>query len=87
MLQRATFANVDNQRGAPDLRRIEGQFGELLDQVEGQIVDGVVTQIFQALENGAFAGAALARNDYQFGLLIRGTTGDFFRIRWSSFVF
>ncbi len=63
-LQRLAFANVHHDGGAA--RGIVHQFGELRNQVERQIVDGMVAEVFQRLEHRAFAGAAEAGDDDQF---------------------
>ena len=73
-LEFGTFADVDDQRGAADFGRLHGQFGEARNQVDGQIVDAVIAQIFKSLECRSLPGPAQAGDDDEFrtGLACRG---------------
>ena len=47
------FANVDDQRGAADIARLQRQFGEVRNQFDRKIVDAVVAEIFEGFKTEA----------------------------------
>src|SRR5436305_1833859 len=59
-------ADIEYQRSSLNLSRLHRQFSEAGNQFHWKIVDAVVTQVFECLESGRFAGAAHAGNDDQF---------------------
>jgi hypothetical protein len=61
-----SFADVDDDGGALDFGGCTDEGGEVREQLEGQVVDGVVTDIFKGLEGRGLAGAGDSGDDDQF---------------------
>ena len=64
--QLRSFANIDYQCCAPDFARLHGQVGKLRDELDRQIVDAVVAQIFEGLQHRGLSRTAHAGDDDQF---------------------
>ena len=62
-LETHAFAHVDDERGAIDFGGLTDEVGEARDEVEREIVDRVVTEIFKGFERAGLAGAAHAGED------------------------
>ncbi len=71
-LQRRAFAHIDDQRGTPNLTRLDGQIGKLRDELDRQVVDAVVAQILKGLQHRSLPRAAHAGDDDQFRRVLRG---------------
>src|SRR6185312_15398046 len=61
------LANVDDQSGTLDFRRLPCEVREARNQFEREVIDAVVTQIFESFENGALARAAHPGDDHELG--------------------
>ena len=75
------LARVHQQRRALHFGiAINVQFAEGGDQVHRQVIHAVVAQIFEGLENGAFARAAQAGEDHQLPAVRSGAA---FHVGWA----
>ena len=72
-LQGGPFADVHHQSGMPDVRGILGQLGKLWDQLDGQVIDRIIPQIFECLEDCSLARTAQSGDDDQ--LLLSPSAG------------
>jgi len=57
------FAHVDDQGGARNLARSQRDLGKAGDQFDGQVVDAIISEVFEGLECGGLPGAAHAGDD------------------------
>src|ERR1700761_3776702 len=64
--ERLAFANIDDQRGTIDLRRLPNQIGKTRQQLERQVVYGVVAQILEGLQSRGLPRAGQASENDEF---------------------
>src|SRR5271170_7999743 len=66
LFQSLAFTNVDYEGRAAHGFRFLGQCGELWDQIDRQVIDRIVAEVFENLQYGTLAGTAEPGDDYEF---------------------
>src|SRR5215471_6420367 len=64
--QLGAFSHIHDQRGAPDLPRLDGQLSEPRNQINWQVVDAIVAEILKRLEHRGLSRSAHAGDDHEF---------------------
>ena len=67
-----------------DLSRSLYQFREARNQLQREIVDGVIPEVLKGLESGSLAGAGHAGEDHQLARMSLGTLNTRFLARLAS---
>src|SRR5436305_1357505 len=62
-LEALALPDVDHQRGAANGRRVADELGEFRDQLDRQVVDGVISNVFERPDHGSLSGSAHPGND------------------------
>jgi hypothetical protein len=83
LLQAGAFADIDHERCMADGTRIADEIGKGRNQVDREVVDGIVAKILEGSKYRGLTGTAQPGDDDQF----RAGSGGARRLRFSGLAF